>query len=143
MAVIFDIDGTLADCTHRLHYIQGEQKRYNTFYNAMDKDMRIKPIASLAMDLSRSTRIIMATGRPESHRDMTLAWLEANNIPCHDLYMRRVGDFRPDYVVKKEMLDAIKRHYPVDFAIDDSPAVIEMFNSNGVLCLAMPRSETK
>ena len=26
-AVIFDIDGTIADCTHRLHLIEGKSKQ--------------------------------------------------------------------------------------------------------------------
>ena len=34
MLYIFDIDGTLADNTHRLHFIQGEVKDWEGFHNA-------------------------------------------------------------------------------------------------------------
>lgn len=30
--IVFDIDGVLADCSHRLKYIQGENKDYDKFY---------------------------------------------------------------------------------------------------------------
>ncbi len=31
--IAFDIDGVLADCSHRLHYIQGDDKDYDKFYS--------------------------------------------------------------------------------------------------------------
>lgn len=41
--IVFDIDGVLADCSHRLKYIQGEDKDYDKFYS--DKEiMKDKPI---------------------------------------------------------------------------------------------------
>ena len=36
--IVFDIDGVLADCSHRLHYIQGENKDYDKFYSDEDDD---------------------------------------------------------------------------------------------------------
>jgi len=34
MIYIFDIDGTLADVSHRLHYITGETKDWDAFFAA-------------------------------------------------------------------------------------------------------------
>lgn len=31
--IVFDIDGVLADCSHRLKYIQGKDKDYDKFYS--------------------------------------------------------------------------------------------------------------
>lgn len=35
MDIIFDIDGTLADCSHRLHWIQSKPKNWNAFFAGM------------------------------------------------------------------------------------------------------------
>lgn len=35
--IVFDIDGVLADCSHRLHYIQKPIKDYDKFYS--DKEI--------------------------------------------------------------------------------------------------------
>ena len=38
---IFDLDGTLADCAHRLHHIQKEQKDWKAFFAAVGADIVI------------------------------------------------------------------------------------------------------
>jgi hypothetical protein len=35
---LFDFDGTLADCTHRLHHIKGSRKNWRAFFAACSKD---------------------------------------------------------------------------------------------------------
>ena len=37
-AVIFDIDGTLADCSHRLHHVTGDKRDWNKFFAEMSED---------------------------------------------------------------------------------------------------------
>lgn len=44
--IVFDIDGVLADCSHRLKYIQGEDKDYDSFYS-YDEILKDKPILNL------------------------------------------------------------------------------------------------
>ncbi len=36
--VIFDIDGTLADCSHRLHHIQKDPADWDGFYEACEDE---------------------------------------------------------------------------------------------------------
>lgn len=52
-AVIFDIDGTLADATHRLHHITRHPKNYDAFFAAVGDDSVIEPVRDLAQALSR------------------------------------------------------------------------------------------
>lgn len=35
--VIVDIDGTVADLSHRIHFIEGEKKDWDSFYNNVEK----------------------------------------------------------------------------------------------------------
>jgi len=39
---VFDLDGTLADLKHRIHYIKGQVKDWDTFSQECDKDIVIE-----------------------------------------------------------------------------------------------------
>jgi uncharacterized HAD superfamily protein len=134
--IIFDIDGTLADCRHRQVFVQGKEKNWKKFFGAADHDEPIEGIVHLLKILWRSKecKIILCTGRPESMRPRTLRWLEKYEICYDELLMRREGDFRQDAVVKKEMLIKLGKEN-VLFAIDDRKQVVEMWRREGVLCL--------
>ena len=143
MAIAVDIDGTLADCGHRLQFIKDLPQDWDRFYEAMGRDKVIEPMASMIKDLYRSNRIILMTGRPEKYRDMTLEWLIRNYIPFTELLMRPDDDHRPDYVLKSEMLwTAEQMGYEINLAIDDKPAVVQMFLQRGIVCLQMPEGKT-
>ena len=104
--VVVDLDGTVADCTHSLHFINGETKDWKGFYEACKDD---KPIASM-IDMVRALNeryynVIFLTGRSELARNVTQEWLHANNLWNYvDVIMRPLKDYRQDSVVKLEML---------------------------------------
>ena len=93
MDYIFDIDGTLADATHRLRLIQDTNYFVSSFPGACDlkpnwdrffsdeemmKDTPITPICNVLSDIARSpwnNRVLFVTGRPERTRDVTVRWL--------------------------------------------------------------------
>ena len=50
-AIIFDIDGTLANLDHRLRHILNEPKDWDSFYRDIDKDQPIAPITLLCYSL--------------------------------------------------------------------------------------------
>lgn len=130
--IVFDIDGVLLDCTHRLHYTQGEHKDWEKFFSEgeMRKDSPL-PYLKLLRDVETQysfsrTVALVATARPKSTRSITELMIR------HEAdYMRDNGDYRPDYVVKKEMLNKIGAEN-ILFWIDDSPAVCDMLRANGV-----------
>ena len=74
--VICDIDGTIADNSHRQHYLLGK-KDWKNFFLAIDKDKPIlkilKKIECLYQD---GFQIIFVTGRPEEYRELTQKWLK-------------------------------------------------------------------
>lgn len=106
MDVIFDIDGTLADATHRLHFIIPplDQPEHASFKKDWDsflsdeqvfKDAPIKPVWRM-LDLIISSnrpgidlrpghdRILFITGRPQETYEMTREWLvmHAKSLTC-------------------------------------------------------------
>lgn len=136
--VIFDIDGTLADCTHRQHHLTGPGKKdWDAFYAAMHDDEPRVGIVRLAQTFVASDLpIILCTGRPESYRERTVAWMAQHGIKFFDLYMRKDGDHRDDTVVKREMLESIRSNgLDVVLVIDDRDKVVRMWREEGLTCL--------
>ncbi len=133
---IFDIDGTLADCRHRLHYIQGKKKDYDAFYGALSQDSPIWATIDLTRVLfSPETDILVVSGRPSNYRELTLKWLDTNGVLFSKAFFRQAGDFRSDYIIKKEILDQIiKDGYNILAVFDDRPLVVKMWRENGLTC---------
>lgn len=104
------------------------------------QDAPIDNVGRLLSDLYgarfRSTDVIFCTGRNESCREVTRAWLHKHFpwIYGWQLMMRPDGDFRPDTDVKREMLDKIGRERVV-YVIDDRKCVVKMWRQEGLFVL--------
>lgn len=136
-AVIFDIDGTLANCEHRRHYVQQEDKNWKAFNDNMHLDTVNDPIKKLFNCLQHShSYLIIVTGRSEDYCEVTANWLADNGIYFYKMYMRKSGDYRPDTIIKQEILDQIKSEgYIPWLVIDDRKSVVDMWRANGITCL--------
>jgi hypothetical protein len=55
----FDIDGTLADVSHRLHHIARKPKRLDVFFAASADDKAIRHICDLARHLSKVAPVVL------------------------------------------------------------------------------------
>lgn len=146
--IVFDIDGTLADNSHRQHFIQREPKDWDGFFGAMMDD---KPIESVRLvcgallgleNMSRGMgfevpfSVIFCTGRPYAYHDMTEAWLRRHILPPEvkpRIYMRRTGDHRPDEKVKEELIAKMREDgYKPFIVFDDRKRVVEMWRRKGI-----------
>ena len=132
---VFDLDGTLANIEQRLHFIQGEKKDWRGFFQACSDDVPIWPIRQLWLDLFPAARIIVS-GRSDEVRDKTEAWLHRYGFNPVCVYMRKEGDYRPDHVIKAEIMNQVKADgwEPV-LIVDDRRVVVEMWRSNGFTVL--------
>ncbi len=131
---IFDIDGTLADCSHRLHHIQKQPKDWDSFFAACTHDEPIKHMVDLAKSLPLP--IICVSGRSDAVRYETDYWLRVKAGICPDgLYMRRAGDHRDDDILKIVMLEQIRADgwEPV-MAFDDRTRVVKAWRTAGIPC---------
>jgi predicted kinase len=156
-AVIFDIDGTLADVTHRLHHLENPElernQQWNAFFGDQHLDPVIEPIAWLARALWHHGNqvwpalheadrpefpftTLIVSARPDDYYKQTITWLDEGNIPYQALYMRKAGDTRPDPIVKAEILEQILEDgYEPFLVVDDRPQVVAMWRSFGLTCL--------
>lgn len=133
---IFDIDGTLADLSHRLPHIQKEPKDWDAFFGAVADDAPIPHIIRLAIDIALAgVAIVYISGRSDQCRNETEAWLWRHALPRGEVYMRKAGDHRPDHQVKVELLAKLQTQgYRPVMAFDDRNSVVKMWRELGIPC---------
>jgi hypothetical protein len=133
---IFDIDGTLANADHRLHHIQKTPKDWDSFFGAQYLDREHRHIVGVALLLAMTTKIVFCSGRPETYRETTRAWLNRSGFdPESPLYMRPANDRRDDDIIKSELLDRIILDgFDPIMAFDDRDRVVAMWRARGVPC---------
>ncbi len=133
-AVIFDIDGVLADAAGRQHYLDwGDWKG---FFDGVGDDPIIEEIERLLELLDPSLLVILVTGRPRRVQPHTLAWLERYRIRWDLLIMRDYGDYSGVDRFKRETLhELFAQGFDVRLALDDDPKNHAMYMSEGVPCI--------
>lgn len=133
---LFDLDGTIADLTHRLHHIQKEPKDWDAFFAACPGDVPIVHVIELMQTLiDADQHVVLVSGRSDVSRADTEFWTDRHiGFRC-PLYMRKAGDHRPDHIVKGELLDQILADgYRPTMAFDDRNQVVEMWRARGIPC---------
>jgi len=133
--VIFDIDGTLADVSERIHYLKTKPKNWDAFFQGMAQDKAVQSMVRLCNILHASgIQILLCSGRNEQYRSETMTWLAEQNVHYHGLFLRKDNDRRSDTVVKREILAGIDKS-KVLFVVEDRSRVVEMWRSEGLVCL--------
>lgn len=135
---VFDIDGTLANSEHRMHWVRSSPKNWKACDEAIPRDTTHEDIVWLLKLLDQEdARIIICTGRSENTREVTEAWLKNNDIYYSALYMRKNGDYRKDSIVKVELLYNIVQDYGKKpfMWFDDRQQVVDAIRNEGIRVL--------
>lgn len=137
--IIFDIDGTLADCQHRVHHVNGKRKDWKAFMSELSKDDPIQQTIMLNRLLAENKAampIYLCTGRSEDERGDTEAWLALHGVKYRQMFMRKSGDFRADHIIKRELLDEIRATgFEPQLIFDDRQCVVDMWRKEGLFVL--------
>lgn len=133
-AVIADLDGTLCDVSGIRHHLEGEDKNFSAFHAASADCPPNDDVVRAVREAHAAGRaVLVVTSREFVWRDLSLDWLVQHDIPYDELVMRIVGDYRPDHVVKAEMLDQIEADgWNVVEAWEDSDDIVELWRSRGI-----------
>ncbi len=126
-----DIDGVLADVGHRLHLVERRPKDWKGFFAAARADLPHPEGLELASTLGSDHDVVLLTGRPESCRADTEAWLAEQGVVYELLVMRPAGNRRPAAEVKVGLLEVFARDRQVAVLVDDDPAVIAAADAAG------------
>ena len=129
-AVIYDLDGTLADNNHRSPY---------DFTRISEDKPRHMVIEHLQMMQDAGYKIITCSGREKGENnefeEATLDWLYKHDIYPNAHFQRAHADSRPDSIVKEEIFkNHIAPYYNVKLAVDDREQVVDMYRAIGVEC---------
>lgn len=145
--VIFDLDGTLANCGHRMHYIKpnppvdpvtGKKipRRYDLFHHACVDDTVIEPVARLyrAFVADPAVTVVVLSGRDAATYEKTVAWFAANDLPLPDELLLKVGNQNlPDVEQKRFQADRLEKRYgkPISMVFEDRDRVVAMWKARG------------
>jgi phosphoglycolate phosphatase-like HAD superfamily hydrolase len=141
MIFLVDIDGTLADLSHRLHFIQQKPANWKAFFAACPDDSPIWDVIDTVNALSDSgANIILVTGRSEDVEEQTENWLDVYLNRWSAMYMRKSGDHREDNIVKSELLDQIiadqkpvgDENPKITGVFEDRQQVVDMYRARGL-----------
>lgn len=136
-AIIVDLNGTLADCQHRAHYIKSSPKKWDAYYAGMVDDPPITPTVELVRVLSLGGgKVVVWSGHPDIHYDKASSWLTKHAVPFDRLMMRKHNDFRKDTEIKVEMLAEIRASgLTPTLVIEDRMSVANTMRAYGLVCL--------
>jgi len=148
---VFDLDGTLADITHRLYLIKHPlnpkvchpsdviekhkdwKPDWPSFYRSCEFDSPKQWVIDLLRLCRREGEILILSGRSDEVKGYTEDWLRDNLILYDYLVMRPKGNHEPDKILKKKMLLNFLRDkdFKVQFVVDDRQCVVDMWRDNG------------
>lgn len=132
-AVIFDIDGTIAQMTGRSPFA----------WDKVDTDSPRGLIIEMARGyMNLDYEIIVVSGRDGSCKGLTEEWMTKYQMPYAEFFIRLEGDTRKDTIVKEEIFwDKIANDYNVVGVVDDRPSVLRMWHElkiPNVICVGNP-----
>jgi uncharacterized HAD superfamily protein len=138
--ILVDVDGTLADCSHRQSFVRSKPKNWRAFNEAIHLDTPHEDIIWLVKTLHKSgCTIIICTARTADLKEKTVKWLDevAGLKGVYTaIYMREEKDYRDDGIVKREILDQIREDgYDPYMVIDDRDRVVRAWRDAGIRCL--------
>ena len=146
--VIFDVDGTIADCEHRLHHIQKtdpagkrQKRRFDLFEAEIPYDQPIMEVVNIykRMVADPNVAVVLLTGRNEKSRDLTEKWLSDHDLDGYDgLYMKpRKQATIPDTKQKKAQYAQIVEDFGMEASMvfEDRGRVVTMWREMGVFCV--------
>lgn len=131
----FDIDGTPADISERIHHIKRKPKDWNAFNAGIAQDKAIRSMVRLCNLLYESRlHIVLGSGRNERNRPETVEWRNRQGVKYHALLLKSNEDYRSDAVVKRELVQGLDKS-KILFVVEDRSRVLEMWRSGGLVCL--------
>lgn len=137
--IVVDLDGTLCDCSHRVHWAQAKQ--WDEFHSGIMEDRLHEDVARLIELFSEDCDVMICTGRNERYRDITEKWMSITGIAHHisAFLMRPDEDFTPDHELKVRLV--ADYFGSINFALgavlmvlDDRDKVVQAWRDAGFRC---------
>ncbi|MCU1377145.1 MAG: hypothetical protein JWN29_128 [Acidimicrobiales bacterium] len=137
-AVVFDIDGVLADAGHRQDILDsgGRRKNWKAFFAAAGDDAVIEEVARATELMDPNLCVVLLTARPTTIQRITLTWLQQHDLRWDLLVMRPEGDFRSSPDAKRMAVHELRASgFDLRLAFDDDRRNVDMFHDEGIPCI--------
>lgn len=140
--LICDLDGTLCNVEHRLHFIQHKPPRWKEFFEHLEGDT-LNEAVDFVLRQFKDIALVFVSGRPEDYRAQSEAWLQGQGYISFKLYMRSTGDFREDWIIKEELYrQQIEPELGKPQVIfDDRDQVVAMWRRLGLACFQVKKGD--
>lgn len=125
-AILCDLDGSIADITHRSPYDASK---------CLDDTPKQYIVNLVKMYYDTGHKIIFCSGREDKFKDLTIQWLN-KTLPAsmdYELFMRPSGNFEKDSIIKENIFRAhIQNKYFVETVLDDRLQVCRLWHNLGL-----------
>lgn len=142
--IVCDLDGTLCNIDHRLHYVKRDNPDWDSFFKACVDDTPNQWCIDLinAMYAQGEYEVAIVSGRSNIVENETREWLRDNLGDDYDtLFMRSEGDHRPDHELKADFYEQHLKDRDILFVVDDRKQVVDMWRSKGLTVLHCAEGE--
>jgi uncharacterized HAD superfamily protein len=133
--VIFDLDGTLCDLSHRLPHLNSSPKNWEAFHSGCVNDAPKQDVIALTHILYMFHNVYILSGRNGKVEAETRAWLTKHRVAYNHLIMRPENDRRDDVDLKRKMArEAGLTPANTLVVFDDRQRVVDMWREDGFTC---------
>ena len=139
---IYDMDGTLCDISGIRHYVDRPKGKKD--FESFHRESINAPAHAWVAESARERHfngmpVMIVTAREMKWLYTSMLWLAEKVVPYEDIFMRRNKDYRRDVIIKREILAQIRhRGFNPVVAYDDNPAIIELWQSEGIETIVVP-----
>lgn len=142
-AVLFDVDGTLANVSAVVgeigHPFDPTPENLNRFHALAEHAPPHSWVVNFAHAVQSSTKgLVVLTARSERYRPQTERWLNRHDIHPDALHMRPNRDLRSDAEVKEDILRDIRKRWDIVHALDDNPSIVALLHRLGIPTTVVP-----
>ena len=139
---IFDIDGTVSNSAHRVHFVLCNPRKWKEFFAGQEDDPPHIGTCHIAKVLySTGHRILFFSARSEEHREVTIHWIQKWIFPelpewkiSKMLTLRKSKDRTNDNIIKKQWIQDFHKENPDNRILgifEDRPRIIRMYRRLG------------
>lgn len=141
--ILCDLDGTLADCQHRIHYLGQTPKNWAAFFAECGNDDPIQHVIDFVNSINRNKyEVWITSGRSDEAFEQTISWLDKHGVMYERLFMRKAGDHTDDGILKPSWItDGTIPRDRVAFALDDRDRVVKAWRDLGIPCFQVAEGD--
>lgn len=140
--IICDLDGTIADDSHRAGHLHGRDEAtgglvrdWDTYFSLCGADKPIGAVTNILWAMRNSYSIYILSGRSAKYIQTTKEWLDRHLVPYDFLQLRPENNRVQDDVLKLGWANDLDLKNRTLFVLEDRQRVVDAWRAAGYTCL--------